>query len=276
MHKDMSARNFGKLTIADLRTAIGKIQKLAKADRPDPPFWIFCDEAGAYVTESFSRLLEQSRSARCFFALATQTNSNFQAISDELYNMVMGNSWTKIVFKVGTQMTATEAADLIGMKVGVLKSMTSSRSRGVSASFLSPSPEHGTSASSGQNAAERQQETYIISPDDLKGLDLGECVMTTSAKETGALVFNLRVPMLEFTKAAKDRLGPVRINRYRTSGIKIDGHRWSGANFFRNVDRYLTTTQLDEVMRREKASEKSDKRKPTAVYEEADDDSWGR
>ena len=268
MHKDMSARNFGRLAIADLRTAIGKIQKLPTDQRPKPPFWIFCDEAGAYVTESFSRLLEQARSARCFFALATQTNSNFQAISEELFNMVMGNSWTKVVFKVGTQTTATEAADLIGMKVGVLKSMTTSRSRGVSAAFLSPSPEHGTSDSSGQNAAERQQEAYIITPDDLKRLDKGECVMTTSADRTGHLVFNLRVPMLSFTKEARARLGQVRINRFRTSGIKIDGHRWTGANFFRNVDRYLTTTQLAEARRREQGAAAPDKRKPTAIFED--------
>jgi hypothetical protein len=246
MHKDMSARNFGRLCIADLRTAIGKIQKLPKSARPSPPFWVFCDEAGAYVTDSFSRCLEQSRSANVFFALATQTNANFKAISDELYEMVIGNSWTKVVFKVGTQATAIEAADLIGMKMGVLKSRTTAETKGVSSAFLSPSPEHGTSNAASTNSAERQQEAYIVTPDELKRLSKGECVVTVGGKD----IFNLRVSMLSFTPEAKARLGTVRINRFRTEGIRIDGQIWKGADFFRNVDRYLTKTMMNEAAAR--------------------------
>ena len=279
MHKDMSARNFGRLCIADLRTAIGKIQKLPKASRPSPPFWVFCDEAGAYVTDSFSRCLEQSRSAHVFFALATQTNANFKAISEELYEMVIGNSWTKVVFKVGTQATAIEAADLIGMKMGVLKSRTTAESKGVSASFLSPSPEHGTSNAASTNSAERQQEAYIVTPDELKRLSKGECVVTVGGKD----IFNLRVSMLSFTPEAKARLGPVRINRFRSEGIKIDGQIWKGADFFRNVDRYLTKTLMNEVNGRPPASDtreagvsdRSDGRRRAAPAREArpgDDD----
>lgn len=254
MHKDMSARNFGRLAIADLRTAIGKIQKLPKAARPSPPFWVFCDEAGAYVTDSFSRCLEQSRSANVFFALATQTNANFKAISEELYEMVIGNSWTKVVFKVGTQATAIEAADLIGMKMGVLKSRTTAETKGVSASFLSPSPEHGTTNAASTNSAERQQEAYIVTPDELKRLSKGECVVTVGGKD----IFNLRVSMLSFTAQAKERLGPVRINRFRTEGIKIDGQTWKGADFFRNVDRYLTKTMMNEAAGRPAAHDARD------------------
>lgn len=247
MHKDMSARNFGRLMIADLRTAIGKIQKLPKSERPWPPFWAFCDEAGSYVTDSFSRILEQTRSAQIFFALATQTNANYKAISDELYEMVTGNSWTKVVFKVGTQQTAMEAADLIGMKMGVLKSRTAAETKGTSAAFLSPSPEHGTTNAASVNAAERQQETYIVTPDELKRLSKGECVVTVGAKD----IFNLRVSMLSFSPAAKERLGKVRINRFRGEGIRINGQIWKGADFFRNVDSYLTKTMLDEHQSRE-------------------------
>lgn len=254
MHKDMSARNFGRLCIADLRTAIGKIQKLPKSGRPNPPFWVFCDEAGAYVTDSFSRCLEQSRSASVFFALATQTNANFKAISEELYEMVIGNSWTKVVFKVGTQATAIEAADLIGMKMGVLKSRTTAETKGVSASFLSASPEHGTTNAASTNSAERQQEAYIVTPDELKRLSKGECIVTVGGKD----IFNLRVSMLSFTAEAKQRLGPVRINRFRSDGIKIDGQIWRGADFFRNVDRYLTKTMMNEVGGRAAASDSRD------------------
>lgn len=240
MHKDLSARNFGRMFIADARTAIGRIQKLPSRERPWPPFWFFCDEAGSYVTDSFSRILEQSRSANVFWCLATQTNANFRAISDELYEMVVGNSWTKIIFKVGTHATALEAADLIGMKMGVLKSLTEAQSMGKSSAFLSPSPEYGISDGASINSAQRQQETYIVSPDDLKRLDKGECVMVFGGKD----VYNLRVSRLTFTPEAVKMLGPPKVNRFRSEGVKVDGVRWRGSNFFRDVDKFLTKSAM--------------------------------
>jgi hypothetical protein len=64
--------------------------------------------------------------------------------------------------------------------------------------------------------------------------------------------------MLSFTAEAKQRLGPVRINRFRSDGIKIDGQIWRGADFFRNVDRYLTKTMMNEVGGRASASDLRD------------------
>ena len=266
MHKDLSARNFGRMFIADARTAIGRIQKLPSRERPWPPFWFFCDEAGSYVTDSFSRILEQSRSANVFWCLATQTNANFRAISDELYEMVVGNSWTKIIFKVGTHATALEAADLIGMKMGVLKSMTEAYSMGKSSAFLSPSPEYGISDGASMNSAQRQQETYIVSPDDLKRLEKGECVMVYGGRD----VFNLRVSRLTFTPEAVKLLGPPKVNRFRSEGVKIEGVRWRGANFFQNLDKFLSKTQLttaQDAARREDARADAAHREKVKKYQ---------
>ena len=266
MHKDLSARNFGRMFIADARTAIGRIQKLPSRERPWPPFWFFCDEAGSYVTDSFSRILEQSRSANVFWCLATQTNANFRAISDELYEMVVGNSWTKIIFKVGTHATALEAADLIGMKMGVLKSMTEAYSMGKSSAFLSPSPEYGISDGASMNSAQRQQETYIVSPDDLKRLEKGECVMVYGGRD----VFNLRVSRLTFTPEAVKLLGPPKGNRFRSEGVKIEGVRWRGANFFQNLDKFLSKTQLttaQDAARREDARADAAHREKVKKYQ---------
>ena len=248
MGKDTTARNFGRVVIADLRTAISWLQKLPVSERPWPPFMGFCDEAGSYVNDAWSRIPEQSRSAHVFFVPAAQTCANFQAISDELYEMVIGNAWTKLIFKVGTQATALEGAELIGKKLGVLRTLAGSSTQSSSSSFLRHAPESNVGSGTALNVGEREQEMYIVSPDDLKGLSKGECVMTYG----GNKIFNLRIPMTTFDAATKARFGPFKVNRFRSSGLKINNDRWKPAGFFENVDRYLSSKQV------KKATEEAD------------------
>lgn len=240
MGKDTTARNFGRMVIADLRTAISWLQKLPEPERPWPPFMAFCDEAGSYVNDSWSRIPEQSRSAHVFFVPAAQTCANFQAISDELYEMVIGNAWTKLFFKVGTQATAVEAAELVGMKMGVLRSLSDAQTESASASFLRHAPESSVGSGASRNVGEREQEMYSVTPDELKGLSKGECVMVYGGKE----LMNIRVPMTRFDRETAERFGPFKVNRFRSSGLTIDGVRWRPAGFFDNVDRYLSAQSM--------------------------------
>ncbi len=235
MGKDTTARNFGRLVIADLRTSISWLQKLPEAERPWPPFMVFCDEAGSYVNESWSRIPEQSRSAHVVFMPAVQTCANFQAISNELYEMVIGNAWTKIYFKVGTQGTAEEAAELIGKRLGVLRSLAGTHSESASSSFLRHAPESNVGAGQSVNSGEREQEMFIVSPDDLKNLTMGEAVITIG----GSLIYNVRLAMTEFDVETKARFGPFRVSRFRSGGLTINGVRWQPAGFFEDLDRYL-------------------------------------
>ena len=248
MGKDTTARNFGRVVIADLRTAISWLQKLPVSERPWPPFMGFCDEAGSYVNDAWSRIPEQSRSAHVFFVPAAQTCANFQAISDELYEMVIGNAWTKLIFKVGTQATALEGAELIGKKLGVLRTLAGSSTQSSSSSFLRHAPESNVGSGTALNVGEREQEMYIVSPDDLKGLSKGECVMTYG----GNKIFNLRIPMTTFDAPTKARFGPFKVNRFRSSGLKFNKDHWKPAGFFENVDRYLSSKQV------KKATEEAD------------------
>lgn len=254
MGKDTTARNFGRMVIADLRTAISWLQKLPKHERPWPPYMAFCDEAGSYVNDNWSRIPEQSRSAHVFFVPAAQTCANFQAISDELYEMIIGNAWTKLFFKLGTQATALEGAELIGKKIGVLKSLAGARTESASSSFLRAAPESNVGAGSSMNTGERQQEMYTITPDELKGLQKGECVMTYG----GNKIFNLRIPMTFFEASAKERFGSFKVNRFRTSGLTIDGVRWRPAGFFENVERYLSSGAMKKAKDEAEAEDESD------------------
>lgn len=240
MGKDTTARNFGRMVIADLRTAISWLQKLPEKERPWPPFMAFCDEAGSYLNENWSRIPEQSRSAHVFFVPAVQTVANFQAISDELYEMVIGNAWTKLIFKVGTQGTAEEAAELIGKKIGVLRTLAGTTAESSSMSMLRHLPDSNLGAGASMASGEREQEMYIITPDELKGLQKGEAVMTYG----GDQIFNIRIPMTKFDKEAQARFGEFRVNRFRAQGLTIDGVHWRPAGFFANVDRYLSTAAV--------------------------------
>ena len=257
MGKDTTARNFGRLVIADLRTAISWLQKLPQHERPWPPFMAFCDEAGSYVNDSWSRIPEQARSAHVFFVPAVQTCANFQAVSDELFEMVIGNAWTKLYFKVGTQASALEGAELIGKKLGVLKTVGGGETDSSSASLLRHTPDSNTGKGTSFNVGEREQEMYIVTPDELKGLDKGECLM----QYAGNKLFNIRIPMIKFDEEARERFGPFRVNRFRSQGIKVDGVHWNEANFFKDVDRYLTPTHFKKQakMEQEEADEKDSK-----------------
>ena len=144
----------------------------------------------------------------------------------------------KLIFKVGTQATALEAAELVGKKLGVLKSLSGGETASASASFLRHAPESSVGTGNSFSIGERQQEMYIVTPDEFKGLAKGECIMTYGGNQ----VYNLRIPMTVFDSDAQKRFGEFKVNRFRKSGLKIDKKQWQPAGFFENVDRYLAPT----------------------------------
>jgi intracellular multiplication protein IcmO len=239
MGKGTAARNFGRLVIGDLRTAISWLQRLPVNERPNPPFLALCDEAGSYVNDEWSRVPEQTRSAHVIFAPLAQTAANFQAISDELYEMVIGNAWTKVVFKVGTQGTALETAELIGMEKAIVKTMGDTTNESSSFASLKVSPGTNVGQSTGMSYQEREQEDYRVSPDALKSLDMGEAVITYGHTE----LFNVRIPRLVFSDEIEAATGTIEVNRYRPKGVK-------GADFFKNAERYLATTQIKSMQKK--------------------------
>jgi hypothetical protein len=107
-------------------------------------------------------------------------------------------------------------------------------------SMLRHLPDSNLGAGASMASGEREQEMYIITPDELKGLQKGEAVMTYG----GDQIFNIRIPMTKFDKEAQARFGEFRVNRFRAQGLTIDGVHWRPAGFFANVDRYLSTAAV--------------------------------
>ena len=243
MGKDATARNFGKLVISDLRTAVSWLQRLPEHERPWPPFIAFCDEAGSYANESWNRIPEQVRSAHVVFMPAAQTVANFQAISEELYQMIIGNAWNKLFFKIGTQASAEEAAELVGKYFGTTKSLSGTSTQSSSAAFLRASPDQTEGEASGMAIGEREQELYHVSADDFKRLSKGECVATWG----DTYIYNIRIPMLKFDAETKKRLGPPKVNRFRSSGGKVNGQHVRPAGYFENVERFLQSNIVKKL-----------------------------
>lgn len=231
MGKTEVARNFGKLLIGDYRTAISWIQALPEHERPNPPQLVWMDETGSFATQALSVPFEQGRSARQILAASMQTEANLSAVSEEFSEMVRGNTWTRIYFKIGNQETALAAAEAIGQEIGVLRSLSDSESISANLSILRHTPEGSTGTSAGLSFGEREQEQYRVTADELKELDKGEVIMTYGSAQR----YSLRIPMLTVSEETKARFGPVRLKRLPPTGTK------PGADFAVNPDRFLQT-----------------------------------
>ncbi len=228
MGKPEAASNFGKMAIGDFRSAIAKVQDLPKPQRPWPPFLGFFDEAGSYVTPAWSRMFEQARSAQLVMMPAVQTLANLDAISEELREMVIGNTVTKIAFRIGTQDTAERFADLFGTELVTQLAVSAGRGGGVSAAA-------GTgqklSLSSANNVAysETTKEQHRVTINDLRGLEKGECIVSIG----GRSVYHVKVPQIKFSDAFLKSLGPVEINRQRPKYAR-------GLRLFEQAEKWLS------------------------------------
>jgi hypothetical protein len=212
MGKQEAASNFGKLIIGDLRTAISKIQELPVQMRPNPSFICFCDEAGSYMTQAFSRIFEQARSARVVAIPAFQTKANLEEISAELRAMVSGNTLTKIFFKPGEDDTGEWMSDMIGTEFRTVYSISASRGIGISkkSAFITASPA-GESDSGATAFSESNEEMHRITGSELKRLGKGEAIVTFD----GSKVYHIRIPITRFDKRFLDAIGPPALTHRR-------------------------------------------------------------
>ena len=198
MGKDTAALNLGKMVLSDLRTAVAKMQGLSKDERPNPPFICFADEMGSYVMPGISRVFEQARSAGVMMVPAFQTFANLASVSPEFEEMIIGNTWTKCFFKLGSTDSATKAAEFIGQEKKFQYSVSASQSESASAQSLRVTPESSQSESGGVGESWRQTDDYRISPDKLTRMGVGECVVCS-----GARTFHISTQAIEFPKVAE-------------------------------------------------------------------------
>jgi len=267
MGKDVAAQNLGKIIISDLRTTISWLQ-LRKQDRPKIPFLAILDEMNSYATEALALMFEQARSARVALMPAIQTDSGLSNVSEDFKERILSNTENKIFFRLSSQATAEMASELIDETSRTAISSSSGESSGLSAQALHIGPNKGESDSTSASIGERQAEEALISPNDLKGLKAGECVFLKSPR-----VWILKIPFLGISESIRAAIGPLRINRTRTS-ISAD----KVFDAIGNVDKHLEAAHKRRLRSAQKKAEKNNGKKGQQAepaesnYDDADAD----
>jgi hypothetical protein len=196
LNKTEAAVDFAKIFLNDLITAVGQLQNVPNADKPSPPFLVLMDEFSSYAMASLDKLFEQARSANiCLFPLV-QTMSSLsdpqRGLSEDFKDKILGNTWTKVVFKLNDSTSREEMSKLAGEALKEIKSV----SYGESLSFAS-GVGAGTEASKlqtggrGRNTSTSVSMQYdaVVRPEEFGDLDQGEGILI--GREG---VFKLRVP----------------------------------------------------------------------------------
>lgn len=235
MGKDVAAINFAKMMIADLRTCVSWLQKDA-SKRPKIPFQVFIDEAGRILGDgaAIAVLCEQARSARIFLQMAVQNLAQFKMVDESLAELVPGNTTTKMIFRLGSNDSPNELAELIGMRLKTLRSLSKTAAKSSSSEFTQLGAGHMESNSVNTAFGEREQEDFIISPDAIKRLDKGECILVYE----GGQIFDLRIPMVSITKDASKAIGPFRVMHSQPSSLR------GLFDLQRDIDKFTTNAPL--------------------------------
>lgn len=189
--KDQMAINIGKLLISDIRNAVAHMQDLPKSRRPDPPFLVFADEFGSYVTSSASTLVEQARSASVMMAIAFQSLGNLDTIGPDFKAKVLQNTWTKVFFRLSNVEDAEAAAEIIGKRAKFAVTYGTGSGSGESSPITRLAPDINESDQASASEGWREAEAHRISPDQLGGMNKGEAVVNV-----GSSMFHIRVPMI--------------------------------------------------------------------------------
>lgn len=114
----------GSLVVAKIAQAAMSRQDESAASRV--PFFLYIDEFHHFVTPSIAAILSGARKYRLGLTLAHQEMRQLKSRSEELAGAVLGNAYTRIVFRVGDQDARTladgfsffEAKDLQNLGLG--------------------------------------------------------------------------------------------------------------------------------------------------------------
>lgn len=225
MGKAEAANNFGKMVIGDFRSAIARVQALPEKARPNPPFIGFFDEAGSYVTQAWSRMFEQARSARLVMIPAVQTIANLDAVSKELREMVIGNTRIKVCFGIGTSETAETFSELFGTEL--VGSTSAAIGAGASVNFTAGTlHRQGASESDNAGIGRKTEEVAKVTTNDLRSLGKGEAIVGI-----GDRIYHIKVPQVSFSRKLREEIGPFKVNRRKPQfarGLRLyeEAHRW--------------------------------------------------
>jgi type IV secretory pathway TraG/TraD family ATPase VirD4 len=173
-------------------------------------------------------MFEQARSAQLVMMPAVQTLANLDAVSEELREMVIGNTVVKIAFRVGTQDTAERFADLFGTEMVTRFNVSAGRGGGVSAS-AGTGQKQSLSMANSVGYSESSEEVHRVTINDLRGMEKGECIVSIGGRH----IYHVKVPQIKFSDAYLKRIGAPEINRARRKYAR-------GLRLFENAEKWIS------------------------------------
>ena len=225
MGQQISAQNFGKMVMGDLRTAIARLQALPQDERSEIPFLIWLDEVASYASApALATPFQQSRSAHLSLGVGFQEQSSIEELGPSFLGTLMGNTYNKLFFKPADRSSAEAWSRTLGEKVTWQRSRQEGVSEAFKFSFLGLSKGLRTQQTRSFNESIKEVREYRVSADRLAQLGLGQAIFLHASSE----IFDLHIPKLEFGKDLRKALGGVSIQRpANRSGELPSRESWS-------------------------------------------------
>lgn len=174
-----SSKALGKMILEDLKSTSARIDNQIKA--PDrKPFTIVVDEFADMVTDGFIGLLDRARSSKMGIVVAHQEIADLERIDKTLRKRLMNSTSTLFAFLQKDPESSELIAGIAGTKAS--KAETERSESGFFGDQMT-----------GQKSV-RITEEYIIHPNDVKTLKVGECVMVEKYPVSRARLIKIDLP----------------------------------------------------------------------------------
>ena len=158
--KAIQSSRIGKLLLQEVTLLSGLRKSYPHLVKDSRPYSVYVDEFDAFATEAFGMFLNKGRSSNLMIHMAHQTIGDLERVSNEFAKVVVGNCDIHAIFRMNHPDEADFMARFIGTKT--VTKQTTQADAGISTG----------------RSSNRETEEYIVHPNRIKNLKIGECVLS--------------------------------------------------------------------------------------------------
>jgi type IV secretory pathway TraG/TraD family ATPase VirD4 len=160
-----SAEMMGRVILADIKTLVSKIEQAVPVEKRQPIF-VVVDEFSNFLNNEFLKVIEMGRSAGIHIIISHQNIEQLNTFSPEFKDTIIANTNNKIVFSQRSA-SAQDWAEMFGTKTK---------------KYYTQSEDSEGMGVQGYNA--RLGEAFIVHPNKIKELPIGQCYFLSKEKNT--------------------------------------------------------------------------------------------
>ena len=158
-----SAEMMGRVILADVKTLTSKIEK---QNGKKHPIFVIVDEFANFLNKEFLDVISMGRSANIHLIISHQNIEQLNSFSEEFKDTIIANTNNKIVFAQRSA-SAQDWAEMFGTKTK---------------KYYTQSEDADGMGVQGYNA--RLGEAFIVHPNKIKELPIGQCYFLSKEKNT--------------------------------------------------------------------------------------------